>query len=168
MIGAARLIAVASAAALLAATGPVSAQQSRGAAAGAPVDLNHRQNQGQTAQKPAKPAAAKPAVATNRQDYSPPPSPTRQWSLDDALPKDSKARTRETPQMSSPELGRIPVEGGTFGFSTESKVNAYELPDRSRIRGLEPKSNDPSYLGLSLSLTTNDKGFVSRPSSSGW
>jgi hypothetical protein len=166
MIGATRLVAMASGL-MLVLCGPAPAQQSGSGRTAAPLDINQRQNQHQAAQKPAaaKPAAAKPAVATRRQDFTPPPS--RQWSLDDALPKDSTARRREVPQP-APSLGRIPVEGGTFGFSTETKVNAYELPDRSRIRGLEPKSDDPSYLGLSLSLTTDNKSFLSRPSASGW
>jgi hypothetical protein len=83
---------------------------------------------------------------------------TRQWSIEDALP--SRTRTYEPPSASSPGLGRVPVEGGSFGFSAETKVDPYRTPDGNRIRGLESGKSDPSYLGLSLSVTTDNKSLL--------
>ena len=122
------------------------------------------QGQAGAAKKPAKPATAKPATAKSPDMRVP---QTRQWTLDDALPSRNPARA--TPTVTSPELGRVPVQGGTFGFSTETKVDPYRTPDGNRIRGLENTSrSDPSYLGLSLSVTTDDRTFLPRTILPNW
>jgi hypothetical protein len=113
--------------------------------------------------KPTKPVTAKPAAARSLDMRAP---QTPQWTLDDALP--SRTRTRETPIVSSPALGRVPVEGGSFGFSTETKVDPYRTPDGNRIRGLDTGKADPSYLGLSLSVTTDDKSMLPRTIFPNW
>jgi hypothetical protein len=120
------------------------------------------------AKKPAKPANAKPAsakpAAIGAPDMRVPQTP--QWTLEDALP--SRTRPRELPAESSRGPGRVPVEGGTFGFSTETKLDAHRTSDGNRIRGLDRGHPDPSYLGLSLSLTTDDRSFLPRTILPNW
>jgi hypothetical protein len=119
------------------------------------------------AKKPARPETAKPGSrpASIRASEMRGP-PTRQWTIDDALP--SRTRTSEPGRLSTPELGRVPVEGGSFGFSTETKMDPYRTPDGSRIRGLESTKSDPSYLGLSLSVTTDNKSLLPRSILPNW
>lgn len=143
---------------------PAQAQQTteRGAIQGT-------QGQAGATKKPAKPASAKSTAARSTAARSPDmrAPQTRQWTLDDALP--SRSPARDTPAGSTPGLGRVPVEGGTFGFSTETKVDPYRTPDGNRIRGLENTSrSDPSYLGLSLSVRTDDRSFLPRSILPNW
>jgi hypothetical protein len=121
----------------------------------------------QSAKKPAKPASTTSAVksaTTSPADAR--ARQTRQWTIDDALP--SRTPTREPTTASSPGLGRVPVESGSFGFSTETKVDPYRTPDGNRIRGLESGQSDPSYLGLSLSVTREDKSILPRSILPNW
>jgi type IV secretory pathway VirB10-like protein len=91
---------------------------------------------------------------------------TGQWTLEDALP--SRTRKREAPAESSRSPGRVPVEGGTLGFSTETKLDAHRTSDGNRIRGLDRGQPDASYLGLSLSVTTDDRTFLPRTILPNW
>jgi len=119
--------------------------------------------QSQPAKKPAKPVrpAAKPAGAVDMRAPQ-----TRQWTLDDALPS---RRPHEPGTVSSPGLGRVPVEGGSFGFSADQQMDPYKTPDGSRIRGLERTGESgPSYLGLSLSVPTNEKSVLPRSILPNW
>jgi hypothetical protein len=132
---------------------PAHAQQAndRGATQGS-------QSQPGAVRKPAKPATAKPtgkSTTAGAVDMRVPQ--TRQWTLDDALP--SRTRTQE-PIVSGPELGRVPVQGGSFGVAIDPQVDPYRTPDGSRIRGLESTKSDPSYFGLSLSVPRDDKSLL--------
>jgi hypothetical protein len=116
---------------------------------------------------PASATRVAPPAAATRHAPLPPTAAARvsngrAWSIEDALPDRSKALSASTtasPARAS-ELGRIPWQSGTFGFETKSQVNPYELPEGRRIPGLEATAHkEPSYLGLSLSLPSNDKLF---------
>lgn len=78
----------------------------------------------------------------------------------------SNATTKETPRIKPSELARIPVQGGSFGFSSETMMKRYELPDGTRMRGVDhaiTKSREPTFFGLSLSVpTTGSIGSDSR------
>jgi hypothetical protein len=118
------------------------------------------QEQAQPATKPAKAVTGKSGKSTaataDRRALQ-----TRPWTIDDAMP--SRPRRYEPGIDSSPGLGRVPVQGGTFGFSTDQQVDPYKTPDGNRIRGLESTSkSDPSYFGLSLSVKPEEKGFLPR------
>jgi hypothetical protein len=61
------------------------------------------------------------------------------------------------------------VKGGTFGFSSDQQIDPYKTPDGSRIRGLDRGSeSEPSYLGLSLSVRTEDKSLLPRSILPNW
>ena len=113
--------------------------------------------------KTAKPATTKPAPVGSIDMRVP---QTGQWTLEDALP--SRTRTRQPPAESSRSPGRVPVEGGTLGFSTETKLDAHRTSDGNRIRGLDRGQPDASYLGLSLSVTTDDRTFLPRTILPNW
>ena len=92
----------------------------------------------------------------------------RPWSIEDALPKNSKAVEPRAPegQAASPGLGRVPLRSGagTFGFETETKFKSNEFSDSQTVPGLQPHTRrEPTYLGLSLSVPTNDKGIIPPP-----
>jgi hypothetical protein len=146
----------------LSAPGLVWAQQSTRAdgqvtQAGAPRDIrpdsakaSKRSSTKQTgvAKKPAPTAAA--------------PEP---WTLEHALPGGPngarRATQREVPTLSSPRLGRIPLETGSFGIETETQLKPNQFYDGRPTPGLETvKNNEPSYFGLSLSVPTNDPLFL--------
>ena len=85
----------------------------------------------------------------------------RPWSIDDALPRNSKAARTPAPEASSPlsKLGRVPLRSGagTFGFESETKFKANELPDGRRIPALpQTKERTSPYVGFSLSVPTGD------------
>jgi hypothetical protein len=133
------------------------------------TDRGAVQVQSQSAKKATKAATAKPAggKSTGAGSIDMRAPQTRQWTIEDALP--SRSRTREPAIVSSPGLGRVPVEGGTFGVSTDQQVDPYRTPDGNRIRGMESTSkSDPSYLGLSLSVQNENKGFVPRSILPNW
>jgi hypothetical protein len=114
-------------------------------------------SQSQPVKKPVKPAkpAASPATAGAADMRVP---QTRQWTLDDALP--GRSRPHEPAAVSGPELGRVPVQGGSLGVAIDPQVDPYRTPDGNRIRGLESTKSDPSYFGLSLSVSRDDKSLL--------
>jgi hypothetical protein len=92
--------------------------------------------------------------------------PQKEWALEDALPtrRTDGFGSREAPAVSTPELGRIPLESGSFGLETQTKVKSGEFSDGRRVPGLETVKRDPpSYFGLSLSVPTNDKSLLPAP-----
>lgn len=104
------------------------------------------------------PAPAKPARKDrNSKSSQSARADSRPWSINDALPKDSKALSiGETEPKPKTELGRIPLQSGSVGFETKTKVNTTEYPDGQRLPGADTAQHQPpSYLGLSLSLPTN-------------
>jgi hypothetical protein len=141
----------------------VSAQQStpadgRATAASAPRDIrpatskaSKRSSAKQTAAAPKKPAPKEAA--------------TEPWTLEHALPggpnSAAAASKRAVPTLSSPQLGRIPLETGSFGLETETALKPNQFSDGRPTPGLETvKRQDPSYFGLSLSVPTNDPLFL--------
>ncbi len=90
----------------------------------------------------------------------------RPWSLEDALPSNSKAVRPVAPEAPSPlsNLGRVPLRSGagTFGIETETKYKSDRLPD-GRLIPAPPltKERNTSYFGLSLSVPTGDNGPAS-------
>ncbi len=75
--------------------------------------------------------------------------------------------SRVRPQTSSPSnasFGRIPLESGSLGFETETRLKANEFPDGRRIPGLDhTHRHTPTYFGLSLSVPTESKSFQNEP-----
>jgi hypothetical protein len=87
------------------------------------------------------------------------------WTLNDALPRDSKARVVDTPQASPlSNLGRLNLDTGSVGIQTESQFKEGHFSDGRRVPGLETvKRDQPSYFGLSLSVPTHDKLLIPTP-----
>jgi hypothetical protein len=86
----------------------------------------------------------------------------RQWTLEDALPDHSAVLRQYEPPV-SPKIGRVPLQSGSgsVGFETENKVNPLQTPDGATLRGLSgDAARSQSYLGLSLSVPTNDKAMA--------
>jgi hypothetical protein len=106
-------------------------------------------------------ASGRPAV----RDAQSKPSPSKPWSLEDALPDNSPAardRLKETP-AAKPQLGRLPLQNGpgTIGFETETKVKSTELPDGRKTPGADTTPHrPPTYLGLSISVPTSNKSII--------
>ena len=133
--------------------------------AGMPDGAHAEQVDRAAAGKSSKAAAAKKSGAAE---------PQRQpWSLEDALPRRQtdavRPRGADMPSASAPLLGRIPLEQGSFGFTTETKVKSNEFGDGRRVPGLETiKRQEPSYFGLSLTVPNNDKSILPVPLLSQW
>jgi hypothetical protein len=130
-------------------------------------------------QKPANsaaPAQAKPAarpVSTPQAGAPAQPRNERQRSAGPSRTDDktttgsSQPRGKPVPQFEQPQLGRIPLETGSFGFSSQTHMKSDRFPDGSRLPGPEhTRASDPSYFGLSLTVPTHDKmlsPFLRRP-----
>jgi hypothetical protein len=114
---------------------------------------------GATTAKPVKPIQR--SAAPNARTTEP---QARQWTLQDAMP-DHSASMRQydrEPIDRSHGLGRVPLQSGpgSFGITTDNKVKSNQLPDGQRIPGLDSTSRqNPSYVGLSLSVPTSDKAL---------
>jgi len=136
-----------------------------------PIVLHEAQGNKASARKSSKRPAPKQRAATSQQPGVS-ESQRKEWSLEDALPsrRSGDARgTRDVPTISTPQLGRIPLESGTFGFETETRVKSNELSDGRRVPGLETDKRDPpSYFGLSLSVPTHNKALVPVPIMPPW
>lgn len=85
-----------------------------------------------------------------------------QWSIKDALPNNSSAfDSRDSDPKIKNTIGRIPLQSGSLGFETETKIKSTEYPDGQRVPGVDTNPRQPpSYLGLSLSLPTSDKSLL--------
>jgi hypothetical protein len=123
-------------------------------------------NFARSAQTDAHSSPAKPAAKTQRslatQATSAGNQQARPWSIEDALPARSSAVNGPVPATTATtsKLGQIPWKSGTLSLETESQVNPYVSPEGRHLPGLETESHGrPSFLGLSLSVPTNDKLF---------
>ncbi len=116
-----------------------------------------RQALRQDAKKPVT-AAASSQPARRR------PTQGKPWSIEDALPKNSSAVSQPAGDASAGSaagLGRMRAGQGTFGFETETKFKANELPDGRPVPAPSQNAHQSSqYLGLSLSVPTLDKSII--------
>jgi hypothetical protein len=122
---------------------------------GDPMVLHSSQANKTGARKTSKRTSPKPRTAVTQPRVQTPPE--KQWSLEDALPtrRTDASVKREIPTITSPQLGRIPLESGSFGFETETKVKSNELSDGRRVPGLETVKRDPpSYFANSAAVGT--------------
>jgi hypothetical protein len=112
-----------------------------------------------TARAPAK-AAAKKRQARPAGNV-PAQAEPEQWSIKDALPKNSRALAPNDDPKAKTPIGRLPWQSGSVGFETDTKIKSTEFPDGNRLPGADSSGKQPpSYLGLSLSLPTNDKSLL--------
>lgn len=152
----------------IAASAPTQAQQAAGNVGGTSNGLNRATKDRPAAQKPANRTAAKQRATASGQSNALAPD-GKPWSIEDALPNRQPGavqRRDAVPTVSRPSFGRVPAEGGTgsFGLATDTKVKSNELSDGRPVPGLEGNTRNPSsYLGLSLSVPTNDKSLVPVP-----
>jgi hypothetical protein len=105
-----------------------------------------------------KKPAAKPAEAAPQQPAANPQAKSA------ANPQAKK----DVPRIETNPLGRVRVDnqGSTFGFSSETKMKAYETPDGQRIRGMDhaiTSNRQNSYFGLSLSVPTTSTSSGDAP-----
>ena len=115
---------------------------------------------------PAVTPRPKPPTVSARQESAPQAKP---WSIEDALPSQSSALRAPAPASASgaSNLGRIPLQQGSVGFETETKVKPNQLPDGRPIPSLTTTREPPSYLGFSLSVPTDSKSILP-PLSAPW
>jgi hypothetical protein len=109
------------------------------------------------AAKPAKPVQRSAASQSSRAA----PAQSREWMLEDALPERS-AIMRQYEPAQSPAVGRVPLRSGpgSVGLTTDTLANPNRLPDGRPIPSLESNAQrSSSYVGLSLSVPTNDKAM---------
>ena len=148
-------------------------------AQGAPTQLVPNQ----TTKQDKRAVTPQQQTTTQQQTTAPKSAPARAEKKPAAKPVETTASTqqpaanhpaakKDVPRIQPAELGRVPVDkqGSTFGFSSETKMKAYETPDGQRIRGMDHQittSRQPSYFGLSLSVPTTGSfssgGSDSRP-----
>jgi hypothetical protein len=145
---------------------PAAAQQTGNANPdGGTAAANQAKRDGTAARKPATTAPTKRTTTTTERATAPDGG---SWTLDDALitrrsshsltPTSSGTVTERAP------IGRVQVQGGTFGIETESKFRDNQFSDGRRVPGLETeKRAQPSYFGLSLSVPTTDKSIIPVP-----
>jgi hypothetical protein len=150
------------------AVAPGYAQLAAGNGGGTQIGLNRGTADRPAAHKRVKQGAAMPRAAASVPSNALAPD-GKPWSIEDALPSHQPGAVQSqkaVPTVSRPGVGRVPVEGGTgtFGLSTDNKVKSGELYDGRRAPGLETEThNPPSYLGLSLSVPTNEKSILPVP-----
>lgn len=140
-------------------------------AQGAPTQLVPNQ----TAKQDKRAVAPQQQTTTQQQTAAPKPAPARAEKKPAAKPaeavtaqqpatnpqaaKANPQAKKDVPRIEPKPLGRVSVDnqGSTFGFSSETKMKAYETPDGQRIRGMDhaiTSNRQPSYFGLSLSVPT--------------
>ena len=117
-------------------------------------------------------------TATQQQTTAPKSAPARAEKKPAAKPADAvtaqqpavnpQAAKKDVPRIEPKPLGRVSVDnqGSTFGFSSETKMKAYETPDGQRIRGMDHQmtnNRQPSYFGLSLSVPTTSSSSGDGP-----
>ena len=147
-------------------------------AQGAPIQLVPNQ----TTKQDKRTVTPQQQTTTQQQTAAPKSAPVRAEKKPAAKPAETataqqppanpQAAKKDVPRIQPSQLGRVPVDsqGATFGFSSETKMKAYETPDGQRIRGMDhaiTSSRAPSYFGLSLSVPTTgvfgSGGSDSRP-----
>ena len=109
------------------------------------------------------------AVNPQQQTSAPKSAPARADRKPAAKPADTsasqqpagnpQAAKKDVPRIETNPLGRVKVDGqgSTFGFSSDTKMNAYRTPDGQSIRGMDHQmtsTRQPNYFGLSLSVPT--------------
>ena len=121
--------------------------------------------------KPTKTAAARPAAASPYEGE--PGKLSDYWTVDRALPSRSATERRSSPD-GAPALGRVPLQNapGSVGIASGT-VRGSEFYDGRPVPGLTQNTRgDSSYVGLSLSMPSNNNAFLlpvpSVGSSSGW
>lgn len=114
--------------------------------------------------KPAARPASGPQAGAPPQPRNERPRSAGQGRIDDKTTTGTAPARKEVPQFDPPKLGRIPMEGGSFGFSSQTHMKSDRFPDGSRLPGPEhTRASDPSYFGLSLTVPTHDKMFSPFP-----
>jgi glucose/arabinose dehydrogenase len=116
----------------------------------------------QTAKQARSAATVAPKAGPTRAEKKPATVKAKPAETGATAPQQTAANPRagkEVPRIQSDPLGRVSVDkqGSTFGFSSDTKMKAYETPDGQRIRGMDhaiTTSRQPSYFGLSLSVPT--------------
>jgi hypothetical protein len=121
--------------------------------------------QAQSAKPAAKPAARPAAVPVAQPAY--PVNPAEQadyWTVNTALP--SQYATDNTRQ-----LGRVPLRDapGSIGFTSGQSASSGQFHDGRTVPGLNPNTQkESSYVGVSLSVTSANKGFPLVPVPTPW
>jgi hypothetical protein len=87
------------------------------------------------------------------------------WTIDRALPAGSKAvQPTPTTESAFSNLGRMQLEGGTFGVETQSQFKENKFSDGRQVPGLETeKRAGSSFFGLSLQVPTTNNTWVPAP-----
>ena len=118
--------------------------------------------QPQAAPKPTapKPAAPKPAArATAAAPAKPAPvrrtaAPTERVITDATATDAPRSVDRPVPRE-QPNLGRLALPQGSFGYEGRTQMQAYDMSDGRRVPGFDNiQRNNSSYFGLSLRLPT--------------
>ena len=116
----------------------------------------------------ARPSAGVPA----RRVDSAARNPNKPWSIEDALPDNSRAVQSALPEVKNPELGRMPLRssGGTIGVETDPQLKSNEFAGGSHTpSGLVPNDRQkPKYFGLSLSVPTSNKSMIPSGPTPSW
>ncbi len=85
------------------------------------------------------------------------------WQIDNhplARRAPAQQRTKDVPTIDGAPSGRVPLESGSFGLETNTRLKANTFDDGRRIPGRETNQrNDPSYFGLSLTVPNDSKQF---------
>jgi hypothetical protein len=137
---------------------PAAAQRSSGATVAQGDDASRT-----GAGKPAKARANKRTATSNQRKTR--PAPKDPWRIDDALlTRQPGAVAGEDLTPAKPSFGRMRLDTGSFGLTTESHVKDNQFSDGRRVPGLETeKRNTPSYFGLSLSVPTRNNTLMPLP-----
>jgi hypothetical protein len=109
-------------------------------------------------------ANARPSTGASVRRPSSAGKSDKPWSIEDALPDNSRAVQSALPEAKKPELGRMPLRsgGGTIGVETDPQLKSDEFAGGSHTpTGLVPKDQQkPKYFGLSVSVPTSDKSMI--------
>ena len=103
-------------------------------------------------------------ASSGNQTTRQPAKKTTDWTINDALPKDSKAVANDIPTASNSQFGRLNLDTGTVGLTTQSQLKEGQFSDGRRVPGLEAEKRNPSsYFGLSVSVPTNSNSLIPVP-----
>ena len=129
---------------------PAWAQQASGPVQGKAASAG-QQKPVATARKPAPKPAARSAATWNDDTMRLPQN--NNWSIQDALPRESRAVRAPVPERSP--LSRVPLEnggGGTVGFGS---ISDSRPPPGQEVYG----QHSSSYVGMSLSVPSLNKAL---------
>lgn len=105
-----------------------------------------------------KPTARRAASSDNVRTKA-----SKPWSIEDALPNNSRAVQPVQPETKNTELGRVPLRsnGGTIGIETDPQYKSGDFAgSKNTPSGLDTAQHRPQYFGLSLSVPTADKSII--------